>query len=129
MHNDVLMANVRAMITFHGVFDGVAPPPRDQNTSPNNNNDNNTGTAEVLFCHGALDPFVNAQTILQPAVETLERQGHQVRVLTLPGAKHGFSNPAQDFNPNPAFGYHEAAAQQSWTECLAVLQRTLGPNV
>ena len=37
------------------------------------------------------------------------------------GARHGFSNPAQALNANPAFGYDPAIAAASWATMKAVL--------
>ena len=114
MHNP----GIRAMVTFHGVFDGVPPP---EETVENDNN----AVTKILVCHGDLDPFVDKATNLKYAAETLERHGNNVRVLNLEGAKHGFSNPAQDYNPSDAFAYNDAAAKLAWSEALFLLKRTI----
>jgi dienelactone hydrolase len=50
----------------------------------------------------------------------------QVTLSNLQGAKHGFTNPAQDFNPIPAFGFNAKAANLSWTAACNLLQSQLG---
>ena len=112
------VAGMKAMITFHGVFDGVPPPEQAAEGSQG------SGT-EVLICNGELDPFVDKETQLKNAMATLESHGHSVRLLSLEGAKHGYTNPAQDYNPNEAFEFHEAAAQLAWLETLSLLKRTM----
>jgi dienelactone hydrolase len=51
--------------------------------------------------------------------------GHTTSLLQLE-ARHGFTNPAQVHNDNPAFGYHAASAQKAWRQALALLARTIG---
>ena len=111
---------IKAMITFHGVFDGLPAPPDNDSVPPVQQQE--SGVSDILICHGQLDPFV-PQSNLKPALETLRHFGHTVRLLELEGAKHGFSNPAQDFNPNQAFAYHDGAAKVSWSETTKLLQK------
>jgi acetyl esterase/lipase len=56
---------------------------------------------EILVCHGLQDPVVSDQS-LEGALATLTQNRHIVSLLQLQGAKHGFNNPAQVFNDNPA---------------------------
>lgn len=111
------ISGIKAMITFHGVFDGVPPPKESVDASKDS-------TSEILICHGDLDPFVDKQTNLKYAVDTLKRYGNNVRLLSLDDAKHGFTNPAQEYNLNDAFSYNEAAANLAWSETLALLKST-----
>lgn len=110
------ISGVKAMITFHGVFGEVTPPDlkRSQNDAEG---------GDILICNGKLDPFVDQEASLRNAIELLEKQGHSVRLMNLAGAKHGFSNPAQDFNPDEAFAYNSEAAEKSWTETLSLLKK------
>lgn len=55
---------------------------------------------------------------------TFQSYGHRTSLLQLQ-AKHGFSNPAQDFNPNPAFLYDAEAAEKSWKQAVGLLRRKL----
>lgn len=118
----MMIPGMKAMITFHGVFDGASPAASEQNVVSSKAN----GLADILICNGQLDPFVS-QPVLHNAIDTLKTHGHNVRLLQLEGAKHGFSNPAQDFNPNEAFAYNRDAAHESWTEALKLLQAQLLP--
>jgi dienelactone hydrolase len=110
---------VRAMATFHGVFDGLPPPPPvDAATT--------AALAEVLICHGTEDPFVSS-TALEQALATLQARRYRTSLLQLP-ARHGFTNPAQDFNENPAFAFAPEAAAKAWKQATNLLQRTLGSS-
>lgn len=109
--------SIQSMITFHGVF-GRQPPiaiPKASTT---------TTTSKVLMCNGQEDPFVAPQD-LKHATEYFEALGCQVEVYQAPGAKHGFTNKAQDCNPNPNFVYNAAGAETSWNKALLLLQTTL----
>jgi len=48
--------------------------------------------------------------------------------LQLKDAKHGFTNPAQDFNDIPAFGFDKESADKAWRQAMALLRRRLGPK-
>jgi dienelactone hydrolase len=111
---------IQAMVTFHGVFGGLPVPKSDKEVSLE-------GSCEILICHGTEDPFVPPEDLGQ-ALETLQYFCHTTSLLQLKGAKHGFSNPAQDFNDNPAFGFHQEAAAKAWRQGLALLKRRLLPE-
>ena len=115
---------MRAMVTFHGVFDGKVPS-LDDSISQARALENDT---QVLICNGVKDPFVSRE-MLDAAVVTLERHSCQVTLTNLEGAKHGFTNPAQDFNPNPSFGFDAKAASASWTAACNLLQSQLGTTL
>jgi dienelactone hydrolase len=107
-------SGVKAMVTFHGVFDGAPPP-------TNVDREEEGQGCQILVCNGEQDPFVSKES-LDNAIQTMEQFGHKVTLLQLEGAKHGFSSPAQDFNPNIAFGYNEQAAVKSWSATLDLLK-------
>ena len=109
------LQEMRAMVTFHGVFDDIAPP-TDEAVVPS------SGAAEVLMCNGVEDPFVSNQS-LEHALATFSYHGHRLSLLQLKGARHGFTNPAQDFNDNPAFSFHPESATKSWHQAIALLKR------
>jgi dienelactone hydrolase len=102
---------MKAMVTFHGVFDGILSP----------KSEIKVGGSRVLICNGADDPFVPKEA-LSNAVATLQRYGHCVEVLNLEGARHGFTNPAQDFNSNEAFAYNDKVAKTVWMETVSLLK-------
>jgi dienelactone hydrolase len=56
-----------------------------------------------------------------------QKNRHTTSLLQL-DAKHGFTNPAQEFNENPAFAYHEPSATKAWKQTLAMLQRRIGSS-
>lgn len=113
------LPGMKTMVTFHGVFDGVEPTDSREVTTSTAES-----TAEILITNGLLDPFVDQETVLKNAVDTLQQLGHKVRLLQMEGARHGFSNPAQDSNENVAFAYNAEAADLSWSEATALLKRT-----
>jgi dienelactone hydrolase len=53
---------------------------------------------------------------------------HTTSLLQLKDAKHGFTNPAQDFNENPAFAYHKESADKAWRQAIAFLKRRIGTD-
>eukprot|EP00521_Asterionellopsis_glacialis_P009783 CAMPEP_0195290062 /NCGR_PEP_ID=MMETSP0707-20130614/6077_1 /TAXON_ID=33640 /ORGANISM="Asterionellopsis glacialis, Strain CCMP134" /LENGTH=359 /DNA_ID=CAMNT_0040350133 /DNA_START=204 /DNA_END=1283 /DNA_ORIENTATION=- len=114
------LPNIKAMITFHGVFDGVdrSPPP----SSPPANDNKVQGN--VLICNGAQDSFI-PKSDLEAAVSDISKKYEYVNVLSFDGVRHGFTNPAQDYNPSEAFAYNDGAANKSWNEALSILQSSL----
>ena len=104
------------MTTFHGVFDGLTVPDEKKESSTEH-------SSEILICHGVDDPFVDDAS-LQAALQTLQDYRHKTSLLQLK-AKHGFTNPAQDFNPNPAFQFSKEAADKSWSQTLALFSKCL----
>lgn len=118
------MASVRpplkAMATFHGVFDGLPAPDEDKLASSGSDS---SETVDVLICHGTNDPFVSNET-LEAALATLQAQRFRTSLLQL-SAKHGFTNPAQDFNDNPAFAYDSAAAEKAWRQAVNLVREKL----
>ena len=132
---------IRAMATFHGVFDGATTTTTTTTTTNPNDDEVNAGSStgnvvatnaaataaatEVLICNGVLDPFVPHESLEGALALLQELQYHRTSLLQLSNAKHGFTNPAQDFNDNPAFAYNAEAAQKAWTQTLRMLERTL----
>jgi dienelactone hydrolase len=119
---DATAFTATAMVSYHGVFrreSGLSVDP----------SKGKTGTdppeqREVLICTGKSDPFVSRDD-LEFAGATMGSQNFAVRIMDFDGAKHGFTNPAQDFNSNPAFQYNENAATQSWEATMELLKRKL----
>ena len=79
----------------------------------------------MLVCTGAGDPFVPADD-LDRALHLFEGLGYRTEVRRYENTKHGFSSPAQDFNPSPAFGYSEKAAKSAWGATLELLKDAVG---
>ena len=105
---------VRALVTFHGVFDGAArPAPVEAGAD--------VFDCDVLVCTGADDPFVPAAD-LAAALAAFRGLGYRTRALELAGARHGFTNPAQDANPSAAFAYSAEAQSEAWAATLSLLK-------
>ncbi|KAL7468536.1 hypothetical protein ACHAXS_008773 [Conticribra weissflogii] len=112
---------VRLLTTFHGVFDGVrklspVKPSLDENCDSN---------CEILVCTGTNDPFVHVED-LDAARDMFNDLGYNCRVMELDGTRHGFTNPAQQFNPSPAFEYNTESCNFAWSATLKLLQSKLG---
>lgn len=112
---------LKAMSTFHGVFDVLSSSAGDTAVEEEPDTEQQ---CEILICHGVDDPFVSDES-LDAALETFHSHRHTATLLKLEGVKHGFSNPAQEFNTNPAFGFDEKAASESWHQTLELLKRRL----
>ena len=122
--SDALAFSVTAMISYHGVYRRDSSGLQDISTTSEAELQNGNSEREVLICTGKSDPFVASED-LEFARATMQKQNFSVRIMEFDGAKHGFTNPAQDFNSNPAFQYNEAAATQSWETSMALLRRKL----
>jgi dienelactone hydrolase len=91
----------------------IIPPPPQQQQQP-----------EVLICNGNDDPFVSIHD-LQITQRRMMQSGYNVTIVQYEDAKHGFTNPAQQYNANDAFDYNDIAATESWTSTIALLRRQL----
>ena len=110
---------LRCAVSFHGVVDpGVLrlDPKEDRVAGP---------APRVLFLHGGADPFVPAAS-LEATVKNLKRLDMPVEVEVYDGVRHGFTNPAQALNENPAFGYDDDAARDAWARAEVHLGTGLG---
>jgi dienelactone hydrolase len=81
-----------------------------------------TVKAPVLILAGGADPMVPADQVSRFERE-LKNAGADVRVVTYPGAKHSFTNPAADKSGVPGLQYNAAADRESWAEMLKFLER------
>jgi dienelactone hydrolase len=115
--------SIKALITYHGVFDGIKDydlPPEDELVDTTIRSWDSKST-KVLICNGKEDPFVD-QDDVQKAKILLEKKGCDVRVLNFEHVRHGFTNPAQDYNPSDAFAYNDFAAKDSWDSTIQLLK-------
>ena len=113
---------VNALITFHGVFDGITDDPADK--SKDTEQKEKGAVDRVLICNGKSDPFVSQEN-LEIGRKTFETNSWDIEVLNFDNVKHGFTNPAQDFNPSDAFAFNEEAASTSWEATKKLLERQL----
>ena len=107
--------DLRGVVSVHGLLDTAAPAKA------------GAVRAEVLVLAGGADPYEP-----KDQVDALDRElksaGARYKIVTYPGAKHSFTNPAateydgRKFNL-PEDAYNADADKQSWTEILAFLER------
>ena len=75
-----------------------------------------------MVCTGEDDPFVPSED-LDAALKMFADLGCNSKVMKFEGARHGFTNPAQDFNPSDAFAYNRDACGKAWSAALSLLKR------
>ncbi len=109
--------SVKALISYHGVFDGV----REANIGEASSQLSKRESNSVLICNGKDDPFVEKEDV-ENTEKLLKQIGYNVLMLNFDGVKHGFTNPAQDYNPSEAFAFNEYAAEQAWEQTLRLLK-------
>lgn len=112
--------SIRVVVTFHGVFDGVR-----KLSSVESCIDEGTDmppAVNVLACTGADDPFISEED-LDAAIKMFGDLGCQSKVMKFENTRHGFTNPAQDYNPNKdAFAYNEESYDKAWSAALSLLK-------
>jgi len=99
-------ADLDGVVSFHGSLSTEAPAQE------------GSVLAAILVCHGAEDPFVQAEHVEELKAE-MEAAKVDFTFIAYPGAVHSFTNPDAD-----AFGkkfelplaYNEAADSQSWQD-------------
>mmetsp|Transcript_35077 Transcript_35077/g.84666 ORF Transcript_35077/g.84666 Transcript_35077/m.84666 type:complete len:393 (-) Transcript_35077:831-2009(-) len=113
--------SVKAMATFHGVFDGVR---KLSAIESNIGAENTVVDCNVLVCTGEDDPFVPSED-LDAAMKMFDDLGYRNSIMKFERTRHGFTNPAQDFNPSDAFAYSEDACTSAWSAALSRLKSTI----
>ena len=108
---------VKALVTFHGVFDGIN---EHEHFSPKSE----AYGKGALICNGLCDPFISKESF-DSGVETLQANFWEVEVLQFESVKHGFTNPAQDLNPNDSFAFDKEAATNSWKKSIELIKKYL----
>ncbi|WP_028241179.1 dienelactone hydrolase family protein [Stutzerimonas azotifigens] len=83
--------------------------------------------ARVLVEHGAADSMVSSDDAAALTAEMIQA-GADFRLVSLPGAKHGFSNPGADaFQAKGVdVAYDEAADKRSWDDMKRFFAETFG---
>ena len=107
-------ADLKAVASFHGSLGlGIAPEGEGSDV-----------TARVVAYNGEADPWITADQI-SGLTANMESAGAQFELINLPGATHGFSNPAADSN-GEKFGlplaYSPLADEASWAHMQLVLK-------
>lgn len=104
LHAARLGLDLRGVASFHGSL-GKTHPARKGEVR-----------AKVLVCHGEDDGFVSAEELTGFRQE-MDDLDVDHKVVTYPGAKHGFTNPDATENGrkyNLPLAYNEAADRESW---------------
>ncbi len=94
-------APVKGVVSFHGSL----PLPSDSQTIP--------PSAKVLIAHGAADPFLTSDHIVQ-FKKALENVDIDWQMIQYGGAQHSFTNPSADQYGLKGATYHKLADQRSW---------------
>ena len=114
--------SVRAMVSFHGVFGSVHK--MKVTAEGEVAGKNNKSSTRVLICTGNDDPFAPSND-LDETKSMFENLGYQVTIEVYKDTKHGFTNPAQAYNTNPAFGFDATSCRSSWNAMLSLLKDKL----
>lgn len=102
-------ADLAAVVSFHGSLGSKNPVERGK------------VTARVLVLTGAADPFIPPDQVAAFTKE-MEAAGATFRVVSYPGAKHSFTNPAADKAGMEALAYNAEADQKSWAAMLELFK-------
>ena len=128
--------SIKALVTYHGVFDGVERLSLGSNSNDeldeskpdlslgsNSNDELDMSKPDVLICTGDDDPFVKEQH-LQGAIAMFTKFGGNCRVISFENTRHGFTNPAQAYNPSDAFAFDAHAYLESFSATRSLLRKT-----
>ena len=118
--NDTIQYDIPILISYHGVFDAPTTTTRVYKQKDTNTNKHSTKNKQILICNGDNDPFVTQQDLLT-SIQLFQQSGYTVNLQSFQNVKHGFTNPAQQYNPNDSFTYNQEAATTSWTQTLNLL--------
>jgi dienelactone hydrolase len=97
--------DLKVVASFHGGLAGLAP------VKPGG------VTARVLVYTGAADPMVPADQV-EAFRKEMAAAGARVDIVSYPGAKHGFTNPAAGSFGMDALAYDAEADRTSWAAML-----------
>ncbi|HEY6676724.1 MAG TPA: dienelactone hydrolase family protein [Terrimicrobium sp.] len=106
-----------AVASFHGSLGGLLPI-------------KGPIKAKILVCHGADDSFIPPETV-EAFKKEMKDAGGDLKFISYPGAKHGFTNPDAD-EAGKKFGiniaYNAQADTGSWKELKALLEAVFPPG-
>ena len=111
-----------AAATFHGVFDSVVTD--EAAVTSDGNRAASADNPTCLICNGKDDPFVKPED-LGKCKGIFESNKWRWQLLEYKETRHGFTNPAQDLNPNEAFAFNGEAAASSWQAVCDLLKEKL----
>lgn len=105
--------NLRGVASFHGALGAWSPAQKGK------------VKAKLLVMTGADDPMIPADSV-QKFRDEMAAAGADFRVISYPGATHGFTNPAADENGRKfdmPIAYNAEADKASWGELDAFLKQ------
>jgi dienelactone hydrolase len=79
----------------------------------------------VLVQTGGADPMVTKEQV-KALEQEMKAAGVKLEVITYPGVKHGFTNPAADQAGMEGLAYDAKADRASWDAMLKYMKRVLG---
>jgi dienelactone hydrolase len=103
-------ADLAAVVTFHGALATKTP------ASPGKIK------ARILVLTGSADPFVPPEQVAAFEAE-MKAAGARFQVVSHPGAKHGFTNPAAATHGMSQLAYDPEADRQSWAAMLKLFSQ------
>jgi dienelactone hydrolase len=104
---------LRGVVSLHGDLDTHTPA------------ENGKVKADILVLNGGADPFVPPEQVAKFEKE-MDAAGVRYKLVTYPGAKHGFTNPKATENGqkfNLPLAYDAEADRQSWAEAIEFLKK------
>jgi len=102
-------ADLAAVVSFHGALATKSPAEKGK------------VKARVLVLTGAADPFV-PPSLVEAFTKEMEAAGATFQVISYPGVRHSFTNPAADKAGMDALAYNAEADQKSWAAMLALFK-------
>jgi dienelactone hydrolase len=107
-------ADVRAAVSFHGLFDPPGLPPQPIK-------------AKVLVLHGWDDPMVPPNAVVALGKELTEA-GCDWQIHAYGNVGHGFTNPRAADLRIDGVAYNALAAERSWTSFVNLLEELFGAD-
>ena len=110
-------APLAGIVSFHG---GLIPVPADAAAKTK---------AKLLFCHGAVDPFIS-RAELDAFTQAMNDGKFDYQFISYAGAIHAFTNPKADEvaakSGLKGIGYNAAADHRSWSHMKAFFKEIFG---
>lgn len=103
-----------AVVTFHGALDPFFGPAKPGAVK-----------AAILVNAGGADPMVPPEKV-QAFEQEMKAAGANVKVISYPGAKHGFTNPDSGKYGVEGLAYDRDADRKSWDAAMAFLKQVFG---
>jgi dienelactone hydrolase len=103
-------ADLTGVVSFHGGLD--TPDPADAKRI----------RGKILVLTGGDDPVVPKAQV-EAFEDEMKKAKVDARVVTYPGAVHGFTNPANGDDPQKGVAYNKEADEKSWEEMKAFIAR------